>query len=150
MGITWFLPSHRLASVLKAPGEEKHALFSTLHLCPPCSLCVFPFLTFNELHLHSRVLRWILSHGTQRIWKSSDHRLHSVMNSSSNSSSFLFLFIFEVGSCYVAQAGLKLLPLAGIIELYCYAWCLHFSSTFPLHYHRLVKGSDICSSTQQQ
>jgi hypothetical protein len=26
MGITWLLPSHRLAYILKEPGEEKHVL----------------------------------------------------------------------------------------------------------------------------
>jgi hypothetical protein len=36
----------------------------------------FPFLTFSKLHLHLHVLLWIPPSGTQRLWKSSDHRLH--------------------------------------------------------------------------
>jgi hypothetical protein len=78
METTWFLPSPRLVSIMKAPGEEKHPLSaSILQLCLPCSLLYFPSLTFNKLHLHPCVLPWILPHKTQRIWKTSDYRLHS-------------------------------------------------------------------------
>jgi hypothetical protein len=42
----------------------------------PCSPLYFSSLTFNKLHLYPHVLPRILLHGTQKIWKSSDHRLH--------------------------------------------------------------------------
>jgi hypothetical protein len=72
-GISLFSPSHRLWYILKAPEEQKHNLLdSNFHLI----MLYFTSLTFNKLHLYPRVLPWILPSGIQRIWKSSDHRLH--------------------------------------------------------------------------
>jgi hypothetical protein len=57
MEITWFLPSHRLAQALKAPGEEKHALSASgFQLNSPCSLLYTPTLTLTKLHLYPHVL----------------------------------------------------------------------------------------------
>jgi hypothetical protein len=76
-GFTWCLPSYRLVQVFKAPREEKHCLSaSRFHLGPLCSLLYFAYLTFNKFQLIPCVLQWILSSGTQIIWKCSDHRLH--------------------------------------------------------------------------
>jgi hypothetical protein len=44
----------------------------------------FSSLTPNKLPLHPRVLPWILSGGTQSIWKSSDPRLYQHLSSQSS------------------------------------------------------------------
>jgi hypothetical protein len=68
MGITWFLPSHRLAWIFKVPKKEKHILSAgRLHLCSPCSPLYFSSLTFNKLHLHPHVLQWILPAGHKEL-----------------------------------------------------------------------------------
>jgi hypothetical protein len=77
MEITWFFLSCRLALVLKAPGEETHALLaSRVYLGPTMPPFVFPFPNLvNSLYTH------MSCHGVflVGIWKSSDHRSYSSM-----------------------------------------------------------------------
>jgi hypothetical protein len=76
-------------------SRRKEALFSAsrYYLHPPCSLLYLPSLTFNKLHLYLCVWPWILSSGTQRICKSSDHRLHCATNSMIFASFIILLYI---------------------------------------------------------
>jgi hypothetical protein len=56
MGITWFLPSHRLAKVFKST-RRREACSLSLQILPTPTMLPFVFpLTFNKLHLHPRVL----------------------------------------------------------------------------------------------
>jgi hypothetical protein len=55
-------------------------LASHFYLASPCFPLYFPSLIFNKLHLYPRVLPHILPGGIQRIWESSDHRMHQCVN----------------------------------------------------------------------
>jgi hypothetical protein len=57
MGITWFLPSHRLVLSFKSTwGRKAHSLGLWIPPGPTMLPLYFPSLTFNKPHLHPYVL----------------------------------------------------------------------------------------------